>query len=204
MKGAPAPFFMQQGNTMEKVATFIDGAYLSKLQEREFDRASIDMEKLAIELARGNSILRTSFYDCPPYQSNPATPEEKLRHANKERFFHRLSSLPRYQVRKGRLAFRGKKASGEPIFQQKGVDIMLGVDMVELSATHQITQAVLVAGDSDFNPAVEAVKRNGVLVVLYHGPIRGWSKRGTVHRELWQACDDRVEITQELIDKVRR
>lgn len=80
---------------------------------------------------------------------------------------------------------------------------MLGVDMVQLAATRQITRAVLLAGDSDFVPAIEAVKQHGVLTVLWHGPIRSGQKN-TVHKELWDACDDRFEIDGDMISKLCR
>jgi len=117
------------------------------------------------------------------------------------RFLSALSSLPRFRVRLGKLAFRGTNQQGAPIFVQKRVDIMLGVDMVQLAATRQIARAVLLVGDSDFVPAVEVVKQHGVLTVLWHGPRRP-GQANTVHRELWDACDDRFELTQPLITRV--
>lgn len=67
--------------------------------------------------------------------------------------------------------------------------------MALLSGKNQITHAALLAGDSDFLPAVEAAKREGVLVHLYHGP--------TPHKDLWDQCDERTLIDQTLIDTVR-
>ena len=51
---------------------------------------------------------------------------------------------------------------------------------------------------------MSAVKQHGVSVILYHGPVRGFTKKGTVHKELWEACDERIEIKQKLIDEVKR
>lgn len=77
--------------------------------------------------------------------------------------------------------------------------------MVQLAATKQITRAVLLAGDSDFVPAVEAVKQNGVLMVLWHGPLSASGRaHSSTHRELWGACDDRFEITSALVTRVQR
>ena len=188
---------------MDRTVIFVDGAYLDKLLEREFKQTRIDLGRLAEELAQGTQILRSYYYHCPPYQSNPPTFEEKQQTAKKDKFFAALSKLPRFQVRLGKLAYRGIGSDGRPIFTQKRVDIMLGVDMVQLAATRQINRAVLLAGDSDFVPAVEAVKYHGVLVVLWHGPNRP-GVNSTVHRELWDACDDRFELTQTIIDKAKR
>jgi hypothetical protein len=68
-----------------------------------------------------------------PYQSNPPTPEEQKRYAGRHRFITRLSLLPRFEVRLGRLVYRGVDETGEPIFQQKRVDCMIGVDMAILA-----------------------------------------------------------------------
>jgi uncharacterized LabA/DUF88 family protein len=188
---------------MERTAIFIDGGYLKKLLEREFNGARIDMARLVVKFAADTDLLRSYYYDCPPYQSNPPTDEERSRVASRDRFFTALQRLSRFQVRLGKLAYRGVDSKGEPIFDQKRVDIMIGVDMVQLAATRQITRAVLLAGDSDFVPAVDAVKQHGVLVVLWHGPLRR-GRNGTVHQELWDSCDERFEITPELIREVRR
>ena len=81
----------------------------------------------------------------------------------------------------GKLAKRGPDASGNPIFIQKRVDIMLGVDMVQMAATQQISRAILLAGDSDFLPAIEVVKQYGVLVILWHGPRQSAYSGDTCH-----------------------
>lgn len=187
---------------LDRTAIFIDGAYFDKLLELEFNRARVDFGLLVKELAPNDNVFRTYYYHCPPYVSNVPTEEESRRMESKERFFSALSSLPRFQVRLGKLVYRGTDTNDRPIFIQKLVDIMLGVDLVQLAATRQITRAVIVAGDSDFVPAIEAAKLQGVLLSLYHGPSRGGNS--SVHRELWDACDERFEIKQELVDAVRR
>ena len=188
---------------MDRTAIFIDGTYLNKLLEREFNRARIDYHLLAQHLARGVDILRTYYYHCPPHQSSPPTEDELARVRSSEQFFAALRRLPRFEVRLGKLAYRGQDNDGRPIFIQKRVDIMLSVDLVQLAATRQITRAVLLAGDSDFVPAVQVAKGHGVLTVLCHGPIRPGTNN-TVHHELWSECDDRFELTGDVIDTLRR
>lgn len=186
-----------------RAAIFVDGAYLDKLLELEFNRTRIDFGLLARRVAGTSDILRTYYYHCPPHVSAVPTDEERARADSKDRFFSALGRLPRFQVRLGKLVYRGEDRDGRPIFIQKLVDIMLGVDLVQLSATRQITEAILVAGDSDFVPAVEVAKSHGVLTILWHGPIRS-GPTSTVHRELWDACDERFELGAELIQGVRR
>ena len=179
---------------MGRIAIFIDGAYLDCILREEFNLARIDYHKLSLSLAKDKEILRTYYYHCPPYQSNPPTAEEKERFGRKQRFFHKLSQLPHYEIRLGRLEFRGYDVDGKPIFQQKRVDILLGVDLTLLSAKHRIEYAALLAGDSDLIPAVRVAKDEGVIIWLYHGK--------QYHRDLWNLADEREQLTRDLIDSI--
>jgi uncharacterized LabA/DUF88 family protein len=189
---------------VDRTAIFIDGAYFDKLLDQEFNRIRVDLSAFANLIAAEDKILRTYYYHCPPYVSQSPTEDDVRRAEAKDRFFLALNALPRFQVRLGRLLYRGQDNQGRPIFVQKLVDIMLGVDLVRMSATRQITKAILVAGDSDFVPAVDEAKRLGVLMSLWHGPIQGAQHGSSVHRELWNACDERTEITKSLIESIQR
>jgi uncharacterized LabA/DUF88 family protein len=77
--------------------------------------------------------------------------------------------------------------------------VLFSVDLVRLSSKGQIQRAVLVAGDSDFLPAVTVAKDEGVQIQVVHSPeIR------EIHRELWDAADDRRKLDSALILKVKR
>lgn len=179
---------------MLRIASFIDGGYLENLLRSEFAEVKIDYGRLAEKLADGREILRTYYYDCLPYQSDPPTKDESKRFAKKERFFHALERLPRFEVRKGRLEVRNRAGNGPRVFVQKRVDILLGVDLALLAAKHQISDAAILAGDSDFLPAIEAAKREGVVIHLYHG--------NSAHRDLLAHCDERIRIDQAFINSV--
>lgn len=180
---------------MSRVAIFIDGAYFQFVLKEEFGSPKLDLHLLSQKVSAGKEILRTYFYDCLPYQSSNPTPDERERFGKKQRFFAALEKNPRFQVRQGRTEYRGKDHRDKPIFQQKRVDILLGVDLVLLAAKHQITDAVIIAGDSDFLPAIEAAKGEGVVIHLYHGT--------SPHRDLLVACDERNRIDHSLIESVR-
>lgn len=179
---------------MARIAIFIDGAYLSYLLKDEFNLVKIDYGTLADKMADGVDILRTYYYHCPPFQSSAPTEEERRRFSRAQSFFRALDRLPRYEVRLGRLARRGLNEQGQPNFEQKRVDIMLGVDLALLCGKGQITHAAILAGDSDFIPAVTAAKSEGVLVRLYHG--------SSFHKDLWDCVDERVPITKAFVDAV--
>ena len=154
---------------MAVTAVFIDGAYLQKVLLHDHDKASVDYGHLANAMIGDDELLRTYYYDCLPYQSNPPTQDEAQRYSNRRRFFHALSLIPRFEVRLGKLAYRGLGEDGKPIFLQKRVDLMLGVDMALLAGKSRIAKVALLTGDSDFTPAVEAVKAEGVLTTVWHG-----------------------------------
>ncbi len=181
---------------MARIANFIDGAYFQFLLilKEEFGSPKIDFNLLAQKMAGGREILRTYFYDCLPYQSSTPSSEEADRFAKRQKFHFALGKHQRFQIRLGRLEYRGTKASGERIFEQKRVDILMGVDLVLLAAKHQITDAAILAGDSDFLPAIEAAKPEGVVIHLFHGQ--------SPHRDLIQIADERTKITQEFINSI--
>ncbi len=189
---------------MARLAIFIDGAYLDYVLRDQFNGTRIDFQALSQEVTRvvadktigGVDLFRTYYYHCLPYQSDPPTLEESSRFGGMRSFVSILEKLPRYQVRLGRLAYRGKKGGGSPIFEQKRVDMLLGVDLALLSAKQQITHAALIAGDSDFLPAIEAAKPEGVLLWLFHG--------SNPHDQLWDTVDERTIITQTFINSIRR
>ena len=191
---------------------FIDGGYVDALGRRLF-RSGADYERLAEQVtadvkdatAEPVDLLRAFYYSAPPYQSNPPTDEERERYAGFRRFQDALTSIPRFEVRLGRLQQQGTRPDGTPIFGQKQVDLLLGLDIALLSGKQQITHAALIAGDGDLVPAVGLAKREGVSVWLFHGPsVASDNQTSTYSRELWQAVDDRREIDQAFWDRVRR
>lgn len=180
----------------DAAAIFIDGGYLMKVLREEFGSPRIDFKKLADRMADEHTVFRAYYYNCMPHQSATPTPEEQQRYGKARSFYDALNRLPRFEVRLGKLAFRGVDTNGYPIYVQKRVDIMLGVDLVLLAAKQRIAKACLLTGDSDFIPAVEVAKNEGVNVHLFHG------NRGQVHDEIWIAADDRTRIDRDLIDQV--
>ena len=175
---------------MGQCAIFIDGGYLAKVLENDFGRPRLDYQKLSDTLAGSHERRRTYFYDCMPYQGNPPTPEERQKHSAKSKFIHAITrSVQRFQFRQGRL-----RKTGAGQFEQKRIDVLLGIDMVRLCSKKQIDIVVLIAGDSDLVPAVEASKEEGAIVQLYY-------VKRSVSDELLNVCDERYEIGQALIDQ---
>ncbi len=180
----------------DRVAVFIDGGYLDHVLRGQ-ENPRVDRQAFSSEIAGNNNLLRTYYYDCPPYRSDPPTLDESQRYAKKQRFFDALRGKTKFEVREGYLIFKGLDQFGTPIFLQKGPDIHLAVDLLTLSFNRQIQKAFLIAGDGDFVPVVQAVKNFGVVVHLLHGR----QPHGRYSQKLWDVCDDRTEITRDLINK---
>jgi uncharacterized LabA/DUF88 family protein len=176
-----------------RVAVFIDGAYLEFVLKTEFRAPKINFELLAERVSGGRELLRSYYYDCLPFQSEAPTNDERQRFGRRQSFHSALTRIPRFQVRLGKLARRHE--NGKVRYEQKRVDVLLAVDLVQLAAKHRITDAVLIAGDSDFLPALEVAKDEGVLIHLFHG--------STPHDELYLCCDERSPIDQGFIDAIR-
>jgi len=183
---------------MNRVAIFIDGGYMDRVLRDEFGGVRIDYAAFSREISTrihpDAYIFRTYYYHCLPYQSNPPTQEESERFAFRQKFLNAINRLPRFEVKLGRLARRGPNIQGQYFFEQKMVDVLLSIDLVRLSARGQITDIAIVTGDSDFVPAIEVAKDEGVSVWLFHG--------SHPHNALWDIADERIKITQDLLNGI--
>ncbi len=175
---------------MYRVAIFIDGGYLDKVLQRELGGVQVNFvdfsRAIAARIHPTADILRSYYYHCLPYKSTSPTPEEAERFASMESFLGAVNRLPRFVVRLGQLARRGPDRDGRFFFEQKMVDVLLSIDLVHTSLKGKITHAAIVAGDSDFVPAIEMAKNESVSVWLFHGR--------QVHSSLRDIADERIEI----------
>lgn len=186
---------------MDRIAIFIDGGYVGKLWKEHFGvrggYTAIDYRKLVRWISGSFEVLRAYYYDCLPYQSAKPSQRERDMLSRKQRFFFALEKIPRFCVRQGKLVFRGYVCKRKkPIFIQKRVDLRLGLDLGSIVTTGKVEKVALIAGDSDFIPAIEFAREKGVITLLVHGPVR------TYHKDLWQAADDRKKITQKVVRSI--
>ena len=190
---------------MFRLAIFVDGAFLEKVAKKNGVR--VDYEKLSSEILRRVNartpaapmeLLRTYYYNGMPHQSNPPTEGEKELSRKRRRFYDALERLSSFAVRLGVVKYRGRDYQGKPIYQQKQVDLLLGLDFALLSAKRSITHAAVVTGDSDMVPALEVAKREGIAVWLFTGEPQSRA------RELWHAADERVDLDKRFLNTIRR
>jgi uncharacterized LabA/DUF88 family protein len=139
----------------------------------------------------------TAIYKSGMLPSDPPTDEENKAYNNAQRFYSGyLTKLSRFEVKFGQLSYRGKDQQGKPILQQKRVDLMLGLDLALLATKGRITHAAVIAGDSDFIPAIKVAKDEGVLIHLYHGM--------KPHNQLVEEVDERQVIDQNFLADILR
>jgi uncharacterized LabA/DUF88 family protein len=100
--------------------------------------------KHADDVIRGE-LLRVYWYDAA--RDRVPTIDQRV-----------IAQMPWVKLRLGNLNARG---------QQKGVDAQIRADMEALARHRAITDAVLIAGDEDMVPAVEAAQAYGVRVHLW-------------------------------------
>lgn len=176
---------------MDRYGVFIDGGYVKKVL-KGFGEPRISYLKLSEldTIACGEIRLRTYYYDCSPFVSEPPTVEERAKKSNFDRFQRALEKFPKFQVRLGRLRKQGLE------FEQKMVDVLLSIDLVKLSVEHSIRRAVIFAGDADYVPAIKIARDAGVIVQLYY------SKAAGIHEETLSACDERFDIDENLIKRI--
>ena len=150
----------------------------------------------AHEVLAGMSLHRVYWYDAPPLDTRVTKPllggkinfgVTSLARTN-ALLLAALCEVPYVSVRRGDLVFRGWKVRQgklpekdasvtltaldlEPNIHQKGVDMRLGLDIAAITLKGHADVFVLVAGDSDFVPAMKFARREGAqlfLVTLGH------------------------------------
>jgi len=155
---------------MEETIVFIDAGFLSKLSKHFGNGEYIkhNIVGLANNLAKKqNLVCETIFYyTASPFQSSPATEQEKKMKEGYDRFIISLSSYKRTVVRQGRCQkIRNKQGVFE--YNQKGVDTLLTMDLMSTPMKYpNVKTVILIACDSDFVPVIMNLNGMGVKTIL--------------------------------------
>jgi len=166
--------------TLARYAVIVDVGYIyAAAGELLFNTSSrrefrVDADKLISALTRHadglirGELLRVYWYDAA--RDRVPTIDQRV-----------IAQMAWVKLRLGNLNARG---------QQKGVDAQIRADMEALARHRAITDAVLIAGDEDMVPAVEAAQAFGVRVHLWGvEPPFGTNQ---AERLVWEA--DTVEV----------
>jgi uncharacterized LabA/DUF88 family protein len=173
--GSPLPL-------LSRYAIMVDVGYIyASAGELLFSAASrreykVDADKLIQSLSKHaedqirGELLRIYWYDAA--RDRVPTIDQRV-----------IAQMPWVKLRLGNLNARG---------QQKGVDAQIRADMEALARHRAITDAILVAGDEDMVPAVEAAQAFGVRVHLWGiEPPYGTNQ---AERLVWES--DTVEVLE--------
>lgn len=150
---------------------FIDAQNFRRAHDevaRAWTGSSVRVEYFAIGMHW--NATKMFYYDCF---------DDMLTGADRERYeeeLERIQQVSGAHVRSGWLTGRGKKR------RQKGVDVQIGVDMMNHAARGNMDQAILFSGDGDFVALVEALVDMGVTVEVA-------ADRRTAAVELRRAAD---------------
>jgi uncharacterized LabA/DUF88 family protein len=160
------------------------------------------------------AIYRIFYYDAPLYEGEIKTPisGEIKTLKNTDTLLSELSKLDHFAVRKGRLKFGGWEFKGyflrkitegtftgtpedkhfKPKFSQKGVDMVLGLDVAAIADTGRVDQFMLVTADTDMAPALKYGRVNGMKSVLIKPNYEGCF---SLHHTLQQHSDIVRQVT---------
>ena len=132
---------------------FIDGSNLYHSLKGYFRRTDIDIGRFCRKLLEKRRLIRIYYYNAIVGRK-----EEPERYRHQQAFFASVGAIPYCELRLGRLVYINWPNA--PPYE-KGVDIQLTTDLLTHSYKNNYDIAVLVAGDSDYVGALQAVKDNG-------------------------------------------
>jgi uncharacterized LabA/DUF88 family protein len=169
----------------ERVMIFIDGSNLYHSLKNHFGRTDIDIGRLCQKLMGTRQLIRIYYYN-----SRVGQKQEPERYKHQEVFFDSINAVPYTELRLGNLVYNNWP--NEPP-TEKGVDVQLATDMITHNFKNNYDVAILVAGDTDYAGAIQAVKDNGkhVEIVLF-------GNEGT-SKQLREVSDKVISINSRLL-----
>ena len=181
-----------------KVVVFIDNAYLMRVKKYFFNEGLRYSVRDFIEiLANKNkyAVEKIYLYDAPLFQSRQSNVEEDKKRRIYDKFISRFKK-ENIVVREGRT--QRLKIGEKFVYKQKGVDMLLGIDMVGVSLEFpKIKNVVLLTGDSDFVPVIEKLNNQGVKTILWTYFDRKRKSPFSRCNELIKSVDRHVKLTKE-------
>lgn len=136
-------------------------------------------------LSKDEALLRVLYYDCAPFQGTVKLPVSGNNHefTGSDTWLRDLASRNFFAVRRGVLKFRGFKPKHipivgralrdddfVPIFEQKGVDMRIGLDIANHAAQKSVDRIVLITADTDCIPAMKHARIYGLQIIMVRLP----------------------------------
>ena len=177
------------------VAILIDNMYLQHVASTLGIDYPLDIQKFSLSLLEKDEELYEIYvFDSLPFLSEKPTAKEKLRHEKKYKYLDGLKYLDRVRVEEGYVKpkkWTCKECNTEYIVPvQKAVDVKLSVRLLTLAWSNNLDIIILVAGDGDFRPAVNALDDCKVIVRLYYAKVGSTG----VSKKLMKACNENREL----------
>jgi|SRR3989344_919795 len=174
---------------MKKAVIFIDGNNLyHNLKQMKIKPSNLDFQKFVNVISKKFSY---EVKEVRYYNSMPTINDGKDIYFSHLKFIDDLRKLPKFQIFTRKLQVHSTKEllkdkqdlieamdlcnSCKPIVEEnllgaignvkkkeKGVDIMIAIDVVEHALNNKAEAIILVSGDADFIPALELAKNNNV------------------------------------------
>ncbi|HEX2091810.1 MAG TPA: NYN domain-containing protein [Longimicrobiaceae bacterium] len=193
----------------QRVAIFIDGWNFRYATYESFG-LRVDYTKLLRYFSEGAILVRAYFYTgewddsaISRYVglSNPPDPYVKRREMEQqrdgERAFWRFLNRNGYRV--VRKPVRVVRDEGEDVSIKADLDLELAIDMLTLA--DKVDRIILVSGDGDFVPLVDAVAKRGVRVAVV-----STQSEDAFRNARYRASDDLLDAADEFIpiESIRR
>lgn len=172
----------------KKIAVLLDGGHVRVHCKRSgYSYIPDYIEKIAHACAQSDEeVYRILYYDCAPFVRKVTLPVsgEKKEFHNSDAWLRQLAQKDLFAVRRGVLKFRGyvlnkipytptaplRDSDFKPSFEQKGVDMRIGLDMAIFSSTRAVELIALFTNDTDCIPAMKHARRSGIQIALIEVP----------------------------------
>ena len=160
-----------------RIAIFIDGSNLYHSLSENCRRFDLDFSAFIRKLCDGRPLFRAYYYNI---LQDPE--RNSLAYQEQQKFLATLYNTPYLEIRLGTSKIR------RDMVVEKGVDIMIATDILQLAWNDLYDAAILISGDGDFAYALQAIKNIGK-----------YAEVGAFDRnlapELGQVADNRWEFT---------
>jgi len=178
---------------MKRVIILIDGGHLRAQAYRDGYDYTVDfIEDFAHTLVeKAEDLIRVVYYDCRPYQGEAPLPVsgEVYQFKSGGGWLDELAGRDYFAVRIGLLKFRGWKPKGLPMpgsgltdqdfrpdFEQKGIDLRIGLDIARIVDSRAADRLILVSADTDLIPAMDLARQSSLQLIgldFPNGPLHG-------------------------------
>ncbi len=175
---------------MEDTIIFIDAGYLSLISKflGKGKPLIFDIYKFAKSLCNKQALelKKVYYYTAPPYESAIPTEKEIIKKSKYQKFVNKLRDKPNFIVREGRCQ------KIDDTFQQKGVDTLMTMDLLETAHHKEAKTIIILACDTDFVPILKRIKEEGIKVILYYFTDFNRKSQFFLSNHIAAVCDKKV------------